>query len=130
MTAQPQPAPPSEERPLWKLNRDEQRMMMITVVGGLVSILLGAVIIGIAIGFARASYHNKVLHSALHSEAAAAVMLPLAVVLGVFAAWEPNPSRKVWIRIRRRMGPVIIGLWVLAILITLLIWTGQAAGIK
>jgi hypothetical protein len=132
MTAQPQRAPPSEERPLWKLNRDEQRMMMITVVGGLVSILLGAVIIGVAIAFTRLSYHNKVLHAGLHTGAWLPVTLPLAAVLAILLAIArtAHPTRKVSTRNFRRVAQGIIGLVVLVGVIQVLVWIGDAAGIK
>jgi uncharacterized membrane protein len=49
----PRGEPESGDRSIWDLNRDEQRIMMITVVGGLASIILGAFILGMAIGLVR-----------------------------------------------------------------------------
>lgn len=43
------------DRPLWQLTRDEQRVLLITFVGGLASIVVGAAIIGISLAFARFS---------------------------------------------------------------------------
>jgi hypothetical protein len=40
----------SRDRSVWNLNRDEQRTMMITIVGGLGAFLLGGLVIAIAIG--------------------------------------------------------------------------------
>jgi len=50
--------PEEAERPLWRLNRDEQRVLLITFVGGFVSIIVGACILGLAITIAR----NTELH--------------------------------------------------------------------
>jgi len=47
-------APKVAERSLWKLSRDEQRILMITFVGGLASIVVGACVIGGLIALARA----------------------------------------------------------------------------
>jgi len=42
-----------DDRPLWKLSRDEQRVLLITFVGGLASIIVGAAVIGVAIALAH-----------------------------------------------------------------------------
>lgn len=46
-----------EERPAWKLDRNEQRMLVITFIGGLASIIVGACLIGGAIALARYEEH-------------------------------------------------------------------------
>jgi len=46
-------APEVVERPLWPLSRDEQRVLIITFVGGLASIVAGACVIGGAIAMTR-----------------------------------------------------------------------------
>jgi len=46
-------APQVVERPLWELSRDEQRVLIITFVGGLASIVAGVCIVGGAIALAR-----------------------------------------------------------------------------
>ncbi len=54
MTDKPTAGPPSEdERPVWKLSRDEQRILLITFVGGLASIIVGAAVIGVAVALAH-----------------------------------------------------------------------------
>jgi hypothetical protein len=53
MTEQPQPASPADERPLWKLDRSEQRVLAITFVGGVPPIVVGASLIGLAIALGR-----------------------------------------------------------------------------
>lgn len=42
-----------EDRPLWQLSRDEQRILLITFAGGLASIVVGAAIIGASLALAR-----------------------------------------------------------------------------
>jgi hypothetical protein len=58
MTEEQQSASVPEERPLWKLDRGEQRILLITFVGGVGSIIVGAFFIGIAIALGRALAHH------------------------------------------------------------------------
>ena len=51
--------PGGEERPLWVLTRDEQRLLWITFAGGFASIVAGAACIGVAISLARASHYVR-----------------------------------------------------------------------
>lgn len=46
-------APKVVERPLWVLSRDEQRVLIITFVGGLASIIASVCVLGGAIALAR-----------------------------------------------------------------------------
>src|SRR5690242_10883018 len=46
-------APKVVERPLWELSRDEQRILIITFVGGLASIVAGVCVVGGAIALVR-----------------------------------------------------------------------------
>jgi len=50
--------PTDEDRPLWSLSRDEQRILAITFVGGLASIIIGAAVIGASIALARWADHQ------------------------------------------------------------------------
>lgn len=52
-------APQVVERPLWELSRDEKRVLIITFVGGLASIVAGACFIGGAIAMAPASENDR-----------------------------------------------------------------------
>jgi hypothetical protein len=61
MTEEQEQAQAPEERPLWKLDRGEQRVLLITFVGGLASIVVAAIIIGLAVAFAR--YLNSTPHT-------------------------------------------------------------------
>lgn len=61
MTIEEQPleqAATDTERSLWQLSRDEQRVLIITFVGGLASIIVGAVVLGGAAALAH--YEQKV----------------------------------------------------------------------
>jgi type III secretory pathway component EscS len=54
-------APQVEDRPLWDLSRDDQRVLIITFVGGLASLVAGASVIGGAIALVqglRAIHHT------------------------------------------------------------------------
>jgi hypothetical protein len=54
MTDKPTARPPAgDERPLWKLSRDEQRILLVTFAGGLGSIIVGAAVIGVALALAH-----------------------------------------------------------------------------
>lgn len=76
--------PGGEERPLWVLTRDEQRLLWITFAGGFASIVAGAACIGVAISLARASHYVR-------PDTRLEILL-LAPVLGTFA----------WLYLRRR----------------------------
>ena len=52
---------PDDDRPLWKLSQDERRILLITVVGGFASVLLGAAAIGLAVALARTEPKGDVL---------------------------------------------------------------------
>jgi hypothetical protein len=70
--------PADGDRLLWSLNRDEQRLLWITFVRGLASILVGAAVIGGAIAVAR--YEVRV--SSLLSLAGSTGFVLLLVVIG------------------------------------------------
>ena len=67
----------NQDRPLRKLNRDEQRVLLITFIGGFASIIAAAVVIGLALAIAR--YERR--FNSLSGLAAG------TVVTGAFAAW-------------------------------------------
>src|SRR5690242_20707963 len=43
----------SEDRPIWSFSRDDKRFLLITFLGGVMSIMAGAAVIGAAIAYAR-----------------------------------------------------------------------------
>jgi hypothetical protein len=112
-------APRVEERPLWEFSRDEHRVLIITFVGGVASIVVGASVIGGAIALVRAI---KPAHSLLVFLIFITAVYILVVVLAAIA-WNH------W----RRPGPRVAGIsWLLAwvgLSILLLVWIGLAAGI-
>jgi hypothetical protein len=106
------------ERPVWVLSRDEQRVLIITFVGGLASIIAGACVIGVAIAVAR---YVRVSHYPLIAQ------LSWTGLYILFVA--------VLILYRRRSGT--IPPWIYSALLLLLVpagefllaWIGMAAGI-
>jgi hypothetical protein len=46
------------DRPFWSMNRDEQRLLWITFLGGLGSIVIGAGIVGLSIALARSTFRQ------------------------------------------------------------------------
>jgi hypothetical protein len=110
--------PRKAERSLWVLSRDEQRVLIITFVGGLASIIAGACVIGVAIAVAR---YVKASHTPVTDQ----VYWIAAYILFVGAV----------IFHRHRTGatpPWIYGLLLLLLIPAgefLLAWIGVAAGI-
>jgi len=111
-------APKVAERSLWKLSRDEQRILMITFVGGLASIVVGACVIGGSIALARALKAARLPLDYL------AIVTPM-YIFGV-----------VWISYARRHNPElrllfssILLLFCVVLFMFLLAWIGLAAGI-
>jgi hypothetical protein len=117
-------APQVAERPLWVLSRDEQRVLAITFVGGLASIVAGVCIVGGALALVRGL---KALHYTL------GILILLTALCIVAVLWDvyyhhairrmPDPeprSRMVLIEL-----PVIYAVFS----ILLLAWIGLAAGI-
>jgi hypothetical protein len=121
MTEQPQPEPPPGVRPLWELNRDEQRTMFITVVGGLGSIILGAVFLGVVIALAR------FLKTHPFNEFLGFVAIGAFAIAFVDGLIERRRGRRVTLR---RLGQVFVALIVLVWIVYLLALIGQAAGVK
>jgi hypothetical protein len=88
-------APKAAERPLWVLNRDEQRVLIITFVGGLASIVVGACVIGGAIALARSlkgsqfELHELILGTVLYITVTATLvkMRTLSSTLATFGIW-------------------------------------------
>jgi hypothetical protein len=113
-------APQVAERPLWELSRDEQRVLIITFVGGLTSIVAGVCIVGGAIALVRGL-------RAIHYPPgwllfwAAAYIFAMAYITSCFRGWRRRP----W------PGYVLIGslLVLVTFAIFLLALIGMAAGI-
>lgn len=73
------------ESELWELSADEKRLLLITFVGGLASIVLGAVMIGAALALTRWEAHR-------HPDM---LNLAMVTVLGVPAGipvWRAGPA--------------------------------------
>jgi hypothetical protein len=117
----------SEERSVWSLSREDQRLLWITFAGGVASFIVGAVIIGGAIALVRAAHV-----SGLGWLAVVTGIFGVLSLLGIKQAqrWPGLPPA---LRASRRYawiywtGPVATWLVFGAMI---LIWIGTASGIK
>ena len=111
------------ERELWELSADEKRLLLITFVGGLASIVLGAVMIGAALALTRWEAHR-------HPDM---LNLAMVTVLGV-PAGIPVWSKK--FRSLNKINPcspgfrVFATVYVLLASVLVLWWIGVGAGVK
>jgi hypothetical protein len=109
------------ERPVWKLNDDEKRTLMITFVGGGASIVVAAGIVGGAIALGRTLQQKGVSES-----------LPLKIALGVFVISTPLSVVSLYLGNRRiflRVAAVATGVSVLGTCVFLLAGIGMLAGL-
>jgi hypothetical protein len=108
--------PVPDERPLWSLTRSEKRILWVTFIGGVASIVVGAVIIGAAIGLDRW----------LLKDSATGFWLGIAIALFVFAM---SAAALLIVRPGHPSNMRIIG-WVWVVFMTLygLAGLGYAAG--
>ena len=124
MTDPPPPAPPPEDRPLWKLDRGEQRVLLITFVGGVASIVTAACVIGGAIAADRALARVQHGHINWVTEATDTGILLVIGVGTLFLTRRRHRTKGMnWIP---AYAAVIYGL---LLAFSLLIWIGLAAGI-
>jgi hypothetical protein len=114
-------APQVAERSLWNLSRDEQRILIITFVGGLASIVAGVCVVGVAIALARGIR---------------AIHLPLSALVGLTVAYTGyvisialDFRRRSRSRPRSTVASIVLLLFYVALSICLLAWIGVAAGI-
>jgi hypothetical protein len=127
MIGQPQPAPAPKERPLWQLDRGEQRALLITFVGGVASIVVAAIILGVAIALAHAfsSHTSKPIIDI-------AITTIGYMVLGAFAipflVATKRPANRFLLMVRYSAW-VVVGLAGLGIFIFMLAEIGYIAGI-
>ena len=112
-----------EQRSIWDLNRNEQRSMMITVVGGLGSIIAGACVIGGAIASAR--YLESISHHHTHWSRFAVASF-IAFLVGGLILWLIS---KRWANLPKGVRWFGVAFVSLACSWYLLVWIGLAAGI-
>jgi hypothetical protein len=123
-----------DDKRLWELSRDEQRLLLITFAGGLASIVVGAVMVGGSIALAQYWRHNGGL-----SGLAIYTATNVAVVL---ASWSTvrlvQGSKDRTVLVIGRFPALLISrvVWTLAILTSILLasvlltWIGVGAGVK
>ena len=108
--------------PPWALSPAEWRLLAITFVGGLGSLLAAAVILGAALALAR-NEHGHLGNFALGS----------AIVIGL-SLFSLTVVRRGWTSssflVERVIKPILLAAYCLMIAVLLLIWIGVAAGVK
>ena len=116
---------PSDDTPIWNLTRDEQRILWITFLGGLGSIVAAALIIALALAVARSLFPLQHPTGGL-----IIVLLTLLVCGGVELFIAPDMVRRArgYKRLYRVLVYVLIGTLALAITVFLLTLVGVAAG--
>ena len=128
-----------DDKKLWELSRDEQRLLLITFLttfaGGLASIIVGAVIIGGSIALAHSWQHNGANLSGL-------AIYPATNVAAVLVSWSTvrqlRGSKDRIVLVIGKFPALLISrfLWTFAILTSilsasvLLTWIGVGAGVK
>ena len=123
------------ERPLWQLSRDEQRALIITFVGGLASILVGAVVIGGAVALAHYEQKGQSLSDLAVLTGVSILLTALSaalVLVSVLSKRRPlgklRPFRLIW----TVLGAICILLVISSALLLcalILTWIGIVAGI-
>jgi hypothetical protein len=128
MTEQPQPAAAPEERSLWQLDRGEQRVLLITFVGGVASIVAAALIVGGAIAIARRSSGGTGSWAALTWSVGVFFVLAVMGTRSLLrsGAHPPGPARLVALVVVGIFSVGCLGLFAIGMLVLI----GIAAGIK
>lgn len=112
-------------RPVWSLTRDEQRVLAITFVGGLASIIAGVMIVGLSLALLR--YLERPRGHATASFLEYQGVLTLCAAMGT-AGFIGNTRRMIqqsrvyWIVLALGFGLIDI--------VMALTWIGLAAGVK
>ena len=117
--------PKHGDRPVWSLTRDEQRILAITFVGGLASIVAGVMIVGLSLALLRyeGPPHGHTTSSFLLSQGIVTVIAAIGTGAYISTRRQPTTLHSVtWTGIG-------IALVVTDIVVTLT-WVGLAAGVK
>ena len=126
-----QPPAPSTEaaaaqegdpRPFWDLSRDDQRLLIITFVGGLASIVAGACVIGGAIALVRGL---RAIHTSLVFWFVLAILTEIALEVMYWGFYARRNLQRPW---PRHVFIFWLSFWVVSSIL-LLAWVGLAAGI-
>jgi hypothetical protein len=128
-----EPSPAEDDRPFWSLSREDQRLLWVTFVGGVASFIVGAVIIGAAIGLARVSRA-----AGFELLAVSTGIFGFGSLVCVFFFWVwlhqvPLQERRRLRRVKRWHYWYLLVTGVLFFVVEsalILIWIGLGAGIK
>jgi hypothetical protein len=118
----PRQEPVREERPLWVLTLDEQRTMLMLVLSGLISILLGVAFLGVAVALARIIKQGDTAETVL--ELVLGIVGGLATLTLVYLAGRGSLDQRI-----PRVAWVAAGLAFLVFTVMWLTGIGLAAGI-
>jgi hypothetical protein len=111
---------------LWKWTEADRRLLIITFAGGIASIVVAAVIIGIAISFARVQKPGSgVVHL---TDWAYVIVLSGGGLVGPLLA-PTKRQRKPWPIALRAVWRVLLGLYIVLAVLLILTLAGIAAGV-
>jgi hypothetical protein len=118
------------KRPLWRLSRDEQRVLIITFVGSLGSILVGAVVLGAAVAFARHEQKLNSLSSLAKSTGGSVLLMAFLGAMFFMSARfrREGAARVIWTGFSAIFLIFLVPV-ALLVLILMLTWVGIATGI-
>jgi hypothetical protein len=126
----------SSRRPLWKLDRGEQRVLMITFAGGVASIVVAAIILGTAIALARAAKHHNAaaaaytglndVRLALTNWKSLGILLAGFFLLVLATAVIPSAVRTIAVGLTTLIIAVVVGLSAIVLVLAVI---GLAAGV-
>jgi hypothetical protein len=124
--------PADEDRPLWDLSRAEQRILWITFVGGLASVVIGVGVVGGALALARAVSRFESTWGLLLLLTAG----QLALSFGLIRILRPEVIRAAPIPFREgrsaapRAWRAAVAEMIVAWSVLILAWIGLADGVK
>jgi hypothetical protein len=134
MTEQPQPPPAPEQRPLWKLDRGEQRVLFVTFVGGVASIVVAAMVGGaIALGHVYRNLNAR--HAAGFAEGGKIYGYVMGSLIALKGGWlwllfTDRLLRLLVHRVVGRITLVLLAVFSLVNLVIMLTVIGLGAGVK
>jgi hypothetical protein len=116
----PASADKTKEKPLWALDSQEQRLLWITFVGGVASIVVSAAILGVSIALARWLVTS---HPSTPIWVDLVILLVSGSALAAVLIIRWRLTSGLWLRL-------IILAFFLCFITVILTWIGVAAGVK